>query len=282
MHGSFFIQQYIEKGFNKYEAQSELDFAIEILFGYTPKDFILGKELTKEEYEKLQNVLQERLDTRRPLQQILETAFFYGRKFIVTENTLIPRPETEILIKEILDSINSYKKVKLLDIGSGTGCIPITIALENKNITADSVDISDKALETAIKNAEQYSVKDRVKFFKSNIFENVTEKYDVIVSNPPYIPLKDKKTLQKEVRDFDPALALFTNDDDGLEYYIKIIDSASDFLTENGIICFEIGEKQAEKIKQLLKNKKFTNIKIIKDLNNFDRVVMAQNNCSVV
>ena len=275
MYGSFFIQQYLDKGFELYEAQSEIDFAVDILFGYNAKDFILGKELTGEEKEKLQSVVSERVNTHRPLQQILGFAYVFGRKFIVNENTLIPRPETEILVDEVIKYVKNIPNPQILDIGTGTGCIPVTLTLENKNIIADSVDISTKAIETALKNSEYYKVSDRVNIFNSDIFENVQKKYDVIVSNPPYIPLSEKPNLQIEVRDFDPYNALFTSDKDGIEFYEKIIASANKYLKETGRIYFELGKGQFELVKNIFEKYGYKNITSIKDLNNIDRIIMA-------
>lgn len=275
MYGSFFIQQYLDNGFDLYEAQSEIDFAVDILFGYSAKDFILGKKLSDDEKEKLQKVVSERVNTHRPLQQILGYAYFFGRKFIVNENTLIPRPETEILVDEVLKYVKNIPNAKILDIGTGTGCIPITLALENKNIFADSVDISVKAIQTAVKNSEYYETTDRVNIFKSDLFENINEKYDVIVSNPPYIPLSEKPNLQIEVRDFDPYNALFTSDKDGIEYYEKIISSADKYLKSNGRMYFELGEGQYELVKNIFERYGYKDITPIKDLNNIDRIIMA-------
>ena len=276
MSGSFFIQQYLEKGFDIYEAKSEIYFAIDTLFGYREKDFILGKKLSEEQINKLQKIVNERLDTRRPIQQIIGSAYFYGRKFIVNEHTLIPRPETEILIKEVLELAKTNKIMKILDIGTGSGCIPITLALENDKITAHSVDISENALKIAKQNANFYKVINRIKFFKSNIFENINDKYNIIVSNPPYIPICDKEGLQSEVRDFEPSIALFANDKNGIEFYEKIINSANEFLLPNGYICFELGENQDEIVKKLFKNANYNNIKSIKDLNQKDRIIIGK------
>lgn len=276
MNGSFFIQQYIDKGFELSDAQSEIDFAIEILFGYSAKDFILGKKLSEKEKNRLQEIIFERLEKKCPIQQLVGNAYFFGRKFYVTKDTLIPRPETEILIVEILKHIKNIDTPKILDIGSGTGCIPITLALENKNLLADSVDISEKAIEVAKKNSNLHKVENRVNFFKSDLFENVNDSYNLIVSNPPYIPIKDKNTLQTEVKDFDPALALFAYDEQGIEFYERIINSASKYIEKNGFICFEIGINQSTIVAKLLYNNNFKNIEITKDLNNIDRVIIAQ------
>lgn len=275
MYGSFFINEYLNNGFDKEEAKSEIALAVDILFGYSAKDFILGKELSLQEQDKLKQIVLERVTTHRPIQQILGCSYFFGRKFLVNEYTLIPRPETEILVDEVLKCLKNISETKILDIGTGTGCIPISLALENKNIIAHSVDISDEAIETAKQNAQLHKVSDRVKFFKSDLFENVADKYDVIVSNPPYIPLKDKAKLQIEVRDFDPQTALFTKDDEGIELYEKIIKSAHKYLTDKGRIFFELGHGQSKLVKIIFEENGYKNIKIIKDLNNIERIITA-------
>ncbi len=276
MYRKPFIEIYTQNGFDFNEAKSEVDFAMDILFNYTYKDFMLSKEPEDWQKEKLIKIIKERVKTRRPIQQLTGQAYFYGRKFFVNEYTLIPRPETELVIKNLLDIPQNSENTKILDIGSGTGCISITLALENKNTIVDSVDISPEAIEIAKKNAIYHDVFDRINFYQSDLFENVKGKYNIIVSNPPYIPLKDKVTLQEEVRNYDPALALFTQDDKGLEFYEKIISQASDYLLNNGYIVFETGINQSESIKEIFEKNGYIIIKIEKDYNSIPRVIIAQ------
>lgn len=278
MH-SFFIKQYTDNGFDLSEAQNEINFVLDIVFGYSAKDFIMGKKLSDEENFRLNEIIKMRIKTRRPIQQITGSAFFYGRKFYVNEHTLIPRPETEILVSEVLKKISAFKrnkKISVLDIGTGTGCIPITLAIENSEIALHSVDISREALKIAQENAVLHGVQNRIKFIWSDLFSNLSEKYDIIVSNPPYIPISEKEFLQEEVKNYDPAIALFANDKNGIEFYEKIINSAANYLLENGQLCFEIGIKQSELVKNLLIKHKYKNIEIIKDLDNIDRVILAE------
>ena len=276
MYNSSLIQQYLDNNFDIYEAKNEIAFALDILFGYTPKDFIMGKKLSKKEEKALNKIINERTKTKRPIQQIIGSAFFYGRKFYVNKYTLIPRPETEILVSEVIKLSKQIKFPKVLDIGTGTGCIPIILCLENPTIKAHSVDISPEALSVANKNIFLHNINNRVTIFQSDLFEKINEKYNIIVSNPPYIPKKDKASLQIEVRDYDPELALFTNDDKGIEFYEKIISSAEKFLEKDGFLCFEIGIYQSPIISILLKSNGYNNIKVIKDLNKIDRVIIAQ------
>ncbi len=205
-----------------------------------------------------------------PLQLITEEAWFYGRCFYVDGNVLIPRNDTEILIEEALKYIKNGMDV--LDMCTGSGCIIITLAKE-KNIKAAGADISDEALSVARKNA--VLLKADCEFIKSDIFENVHSKYDMIVSNPPYIRTEEIKTLQKEVKDYDPFIAL-DGGKDGLDFYRRIIEKAGDYLNDNGRLIFEIGFDEAEAVSELLLKNRFSNINIVKDLSGLDRVVSAQ------
>ncbi len=277
MYRKQFIKLYTENNFSFEEAKSEVDFALSVLFDYGNKDFILGKILESWQVDKLKNIIEIRIKTRKPLQQILGRAYFYGRLFFVNEYTLIPRPETELLVQNVLKHIKSDVTADVLDIGTGTGCIAITLVLENGNIQVHAVDISDEALNMAGKNALFHSAGEKIKFYKSDLFEKVQGKFDIIVSNPPYIPLKDKDTLEQEVM-YDPKTALFTNDEDGLEFYKKIIKTAGAYLKKSGFLCFEVGLGQAEAVKDILKSHEYCNIEIIKDLNSIDRIVTAQKN----
>lgn len=276
MYRKSFIDVYLKNGFEFDEAKNEVDFALDTLFNFTYKDFMLGKMLEAWQHTKINNVVQERVTTHRPIQQIIGQAFFYGRKFFVNEHTLIPRPETELLVSTVLNLVKTVETPKILDIGSGTGCIPLTLVMENPSITADSVDVSSEAIETAKKNALLHNVFGKVNFFKSDLFENVEDEYNLIVSNPPYIPLKDKENLQVEVRDFDPATALFTSDEEGIEFYEKIILEAKNYLLPNGYLAFELGINQYKLVEKLLRSNNYTDIKVIKDLNSIERVITAK------
>lgn len=192
--------------------------------------------------------------------------------FIVDENVLIPRIDTEILVEKLIDEINSRSEsVEVLDIGTGSGAIAITIAKETKaKVTA--VDVSPKALEIAKRNAELNQV--NVEFILSDLFENVGGCFDIIVSNPPYIESAEIDKLMPEVKDFEPILAL-DGGETGLKFYEKIVNSAPKFLKSNGKLFFEIGYNQGESVPNLMKGK-FKNIKVIKDYSNNDRVVIGE------
>lgn len=277
MYRKIFIDKYLTQGIDFDEAKSEVDFALDVLFRYTYKDFMLGKVLENWQVAKLHKVFDERVSTHRPIQQIVGQAFFYGRKYFVNEDTLIPRPETELLVSEVLNVAKMIESPKVLDIGSGTGCIPISLVLENPAIIAHSVDISRGAIEMAEKNALLHNIYDKVKFIQSDLFEKIEEKYNIIVSNPPYIPLKDKETLQVEVRDFDPPSALFTTDEHGVEFYKKIIERAKNYLLPEGYLLFELGVNQYLIVEKLLKENGFCDIKVVQDYNSIERIIIAKN-----
>lgn len=276
MYEKVFIEKYLKNNFTFDEAKSEINFITDILFNYSYKDFILGKTLEQWQIEKLNSVINERIQTRKPVQQIVGQAYFYSRKFFVNENTLIPRPETEILVEKTLEITKNIAHTRILDIGTGSGCIPVSLALENPNLSLEAVDISQKALEIAKKNADFHKVSEKINFYTSDLFENVKKKYNIIVSNPPYIPLKDKETLQTEVKDHDPHLALFTSDFDGIEFYEKISENAGKYLNTDGFLIFEIGINMSEKVVNLLKLNKFNILDVIKDFNNIDRIIISK------
>ena len=276
MYRKIFIDKYLKNGFSFDEAKEEVDFALEVLFNYTYKDFMLGKSIEKWQLSKLEKVLNERISTHRPIQQIIGQAFFYGRKFFVDENTLIPRPETELLVQETLKLATKFEKPKILDIGTGTGCIPITLVVENENIVAESVDISFETIETAKKNVLLHNVFEKVRLYQSDLFENVDGTYNIIVSNPPYIPIKDKETLQVEVRDYDPASALYTSDEYGVEFYIKIIEQAKKYLLPDGYLLFELGINQHIIVEKCLKDNGFSDINVVQDYNSIERIIIAK------
>lgn len=274
MYRKVFIDKYLKNGFAFDEAKSEVDFAFDVLFNYTYKDFMLGKPIENWQLSKLDKVFSERVMTHKPIQQIVGQAFFFKRKFFVNEYTLVPRPETEILVENALRLSQNFEKPKILDIGTGSGCIPISLVLENSDITAEAIDISKEALEIARKNALFHNVYNKVKFYESNLFENVNGVFNIIVSNPPYIPLKDKNTLQIEVRDFDPPSALFTSDEEGIEFYEKIAKNAKKYL--NGYILFEIGINRSNRVFDILAKYGYKNITIKKDYNSIDRIILAE------
>lgn len=261
-------------GIEQNEANAEVKMLIEHFCGYSAIDIVMGKRLDESKLNLVREKAQLRARTRMPIQHILGFSYFMGDKFKVSKDTLIPRDETEILARKAIDIINKNNLKSALDIGTGTGILACTIAKYTLS-NATALDVSEKALKIAEENIKNLGLSQKVKVLKSDLFENVDEKFDLIVSNPPYIPLSEKATIQKEVT-FDPELALFTKDAKGLEFYEKIIKEAKNYLNKNGYLLFEMGIDQSKEIKELLETNGYKNIEIIKDLAEIDRVAIAQ------
>ncbi len=234
----------------------------------------------------------EQLIKGKPIQYITNKQEFMGMDFYVDENVLIPQPDTEILVENAIELlknnyINSKNNVKVLDLCTGSGCIAISLLklmqeqinnLKNnlcKSITVTSTDISDNALLVAKQNAKKNNIENNIKFINSNMFENIKDKFHLIVSNPPYIETQEIKFLSKEVQN-EPKLAL-DGGIDGLKFYKIIAEESYKYLEENGYIIVEIGYNQKEDVINLFKKtKKYTNIKCKKDLANNDRIIIAK------
>lgn len=261
-------------GIEQNEANAEVKMLIEHFCGYSAIDIVMGKRLDESKLNLVREKAQLRARTRMPIQHILGFSYFMGDKFKVSKDTLIPRDETEILARKAIDIINKNNLKSALDIGTGTGILACTIAKYTLS-NAKALDVSEKALKIAEENIKNLGLSKKVKVLKSDLFENVDEKFDLIVSNPPYIPLSEKAKIQKEVT-FDPELALFTKDAKGLEFYEKIIKEAKNYLNKNGYLLFEMGIDQSKEIKELLETNGYKNIEIIKDLAEIDRVAIAQ------
>lgn len=220
----------------------------------------------------------EQLKKEIPIQYVLGTTSFFGLEFLVNENVLIPRPETEELVDWILKEAAQLQYNKILDIGTGSGCIAISLAKNLKNTQVFALDISGKALETAKKNAE-INVVD-VFFINCNILEtdDLNQKFDLIVSNPPYVRNLEKAEIKKNVLDNEPHLALFVEDNDALIFYRKIAELAIKNLNLNGKLFFEINQYLGSETINLLKDFGFKNIKLRKDIYGNDRMIMASLN----
>ena len=236
----------------------------------------LGKELTKEQEDLFNLFIQDRLKGR-PVAYIVGNREFMGLDFYVQEGVLIPRPDTEILVEELIEICKDKENLNILDIGTGSGAITISLAKYLNTSNVKSFDISDIALEVGKKNAISNEVDNRVEFIKSDLFSAIKDKdikFDVIVSNPPYIPKKDIKTLHTQVKDYEPYIAL-EGGDDGLDFYRSITEQSKLYLKENGILAYEVGHDQAQDVAKIMETNGYTKIYTKKDLQGIDRVVIG-------
>lgn len=230
----------------------------------------IEKEKEEEYKQKIEQILQ-----GMPLQYITNSQEFMKLNFFVNENVLIPQPDTEVLVEEVIKIAQIESKTKILDICTGSGCIGVSLAYYLKNAKITMSDISKNAIEIAKKNAKENKVLEKTKFIKSDLFENIKEKFDIIVSNPPYIETDVIKNLSKQVQN-EPKIAL-DGGKDGLLFYRKLINEAPNFLNDNGYLCMEIGYNQKEKVIELAKQEEtFSKIEAIKDLSGNDRVIICR------
>ena len=265
-----------DSGIEQNEANVEVRLLVEHFANYGYMDIVMGKKLTPEKLEIVKEKAELRAKTHQPIQHIIGLADFMGEKFIVNPSVLIPRDETEILVRQAIDIINTGNFKTVLDVGTGSGCIACMIAKYTSSQVI-GLDISSDALHTALDNASKLNLNNRAIFRKSDIFSNVKEgeTFDMIVSNPPYIPPSEKETIQEEVK-FDPEIALFTKDEKGLEFYQKITEDAPQILNKGGYLMYELGAGQSADVKKIMEDKGFTKIEIIKDLAGIDRVICGQ------
>lgn len=228
-------------------------------------------ELEEKIAEDFTNIIIKR-QAGQPLAYLLKTANFYGRDFYVDQRVLIPRWDTENLVEQVVDLAKTLESPEILEIGAGSGAISITMGLEIPEAKISGVDISDEALEVCNINLERYK-NSKVKFFKSNLYENISGQYDIIVSNPPYIKRSDLEDLQREVKN-EPLNAL-DGGEDGLDFYREIIKFAKDYLKESAYLVFELGAGQYKDVKNILLANNFSTIGYKKDLQGIIRVIWA-------
>lgn len=259
------------KELNTEEKDIEITVFLEKITGIDRKLFLLNeeKEISDKEFEVLKSFI-ERRKKGEPVQYIVNKADFYGLEFFVKKGVLIPRFDTENLVEKALSFIKDGDRI--LDMCTGSGCIALTLLYYKKNISAVGCDISDEALSIAKENAERLNLK--ADFVKSDLFEKVEGKFDVIVSNPPYIETDVVITLENQVKDFEPKNAL-DGGADGLNFYRIIAKQAKDYLKAGGRIVFEIGYNQGESVPEILKREGYSKIIVSKDLCGNDRVVSA-------
>lgn len=238
--------------------------------------YSMSREIKEEDKDKIREMLVLRAKKRKPLQYILGEWEFYGLPFKVREGVLIPRADTEILVERCIQLMKEVEEPNILDIGSGSGAISIAIANELKSSSVTGIDINEKALKLANENKILNEI-ENVNFIESNLFEKLDKdfKYDLIVSNPPYISKEEYETLMPEVKNYEPQNAL-TDLGDGLYFYREISKLAGEYLKDTGYLAYEIGYNQAKDVTKILQNNNFDILSVIKDYGGNDRVVIAK------
>lgn len=264
-----------DSGIEPSEAKIEAKMLVKHFMGLSQVDLAINDEFNDEKGREVLEKARIRAEKRIPIQHIIGTAYFMGEDFIVNENVLIPRDETEILVRKAVEIVDNNGFEKVLDIGTGSGCIACMIA-QKTSAQVLGVDISTDALQIALDNSSKLNLFNKAIFRKSDIFSNIKgEKFDLIISNPPYIPLNEKEQLQLEVG-FEPELALFAQDAEGIDFYDRIIKRAPEFLNDGGYLMFELGIGQAEAVKKLMENAGFKNVEVEKDLAGIDRTILGK------
>ena len=266
-------------------SERETEILLSYLLGMSRSEIYLNSERVLKDREKtqLEKKIQKRIE-KIPLQYITKHQEFMGMDFLVEEGVLIPRPETEILVEEVIKRLKNYKyskNLKVADLGTGTGVIAVSVAKFIKDIIVYATDISKKSLQVALKNAQKHDCKDKIIFLQGDLFEPFMGKIkknilDGIISNPPYIDFYDFRLLPPEIKDNEPKIAL-SGGIDGLDYYRKIIRKSPRYLKKSGFIALEVGSNQSQAVKELiLKENNFNkDIEIVKDYLGIERVVIA-------
>lgn len=266
--------------YDAYEAESFFYLILEEKHKLRQIDLALNHELCFSESDfAIWDLLLAQLKKEVPIQYLLGKTSFYGLDFEVNENVLIPRPETEELVEWIINenaATDRSKKLKILDIGTGSGCIAISLAKNLPNAEVYAIDVSKKAIETAKRNANKNNVD--VTFIFQNILETEELKcqFDIIVSNPPYVRNLEKREIKKNVLNYEPHLALFVDDSDALVFYRKIASLAQNNLLENGKLYFEINQYLGKEMIDLLGKMDFINIDLRKDIYDNDRMISCK------
>ncbi|MGF1637339.1 MAG: peptide chain release factor N(5)-glutamine methyltransferase [Cyclobacteriaceae bacterium] len=271
-----YIAQAIQSLYDKRESDSIARILVEELFGLSNVEIILNSPIHWRvgQWEQLNDIIRE-ISQGMPMQYALGKAFFYGRQFEVNPAVLIPRQETELLVKQIVDDQKVKSAISLMDVGTGSGCIAISLALELPNSKVYAMDISVEALEIANKNAKKLFAD--VNFMQGNILKEMPldEKLDVLVSNPPYVRQLEKSSMHRNVLDFEPDIALFVPDEDPLLFYRALAIYGNRALKNDGSLYVEINEALAFETCELLRSFNYTNLQIIKDLHGKDRFIKS-------
>ena len=272
-----FFQEQLAFLYDETEVESFFYIILENKNNFKRIDLALNIDLEFSENDlTIWNEILEKLKLEIPIQYIIGTTIFFDLEFEVNQNVLIPRPETEELVDWIVVTNKNSINLKILDIGTGSGCIAISLAKNISNAEVFALDVSIKALATAKKNAKTNKVK--VTFIQKNILEvdDLNQKFDIIVSNPPYVRNLEKHEIHKNVLDNEPHLALFVDDNDALIFYKKIAELAKINLSENGQLFFEINQYLGKETIELLENLGFKNIELRQDIYGNDRMIRLQ------
>lgn len=271
---------YIRKSLSDIYPRGEVDGFVKIIFrqllNYESVDILLRKDNILPEFipDKITKVIKD-LQKRRPIQYIFGTAYFHGHNFHVDGSTLIPRPETEELVDMIIDE-NPVSDLSVLDCGTGSGCIAISLAIGLKFANVEAIDISEDALRVASGNAA--ALKAKVRFSKQDILDmpQVSEKYDIIVSNPPYIGECERPSMDSNVLDYEPDTALFVPDNDPLVFYRKIAEFGVAALKSGGRIYYEINSRFPEEMRSMMAKLGYRDISVIRDMQGLYRFLIAR------
>lgn len=260
------------------ERQSIFRIVLEKIFSLKYHQIVLSQPIFSNHDIQYIDLIINRLQSNEPIQYIFNEAYFYNTCFYVTQDVLIPRPETEELVDLILKE-NNNKNKSVLDIGTGSGCIPVSLFLERKNWSISAIDISEKALFIAEENAFYNEAK--IEFILGDILDGKwcnqhTKKYDIIISNPPYIPNDEKVLMEQNVLQFEPPLALFVDNKEPLVFYDAIALFSSTHLLDNGLLYVEINENFGIQTKQCFEKNGFINVEILKDVQGKDRIIRAE------
>ena len=233
----------------------------------------LNENLKKKNLDYFKNLINKR-SKGKPIAYLMEKKEFWNYEFIIKDGVLIPRPDTELIVEEVLNLTKNKSKLRILDIGTGSGCIILSILKERKDYKGIGIDISKKCIDLCKINTSKLNLSNRVKFFKSDIDNFTDAKYDLILSNPPYINKIDLKCLEKDILDFESKLSL-DGGIDGLSEIRKVIDKSSELIKTNGKLILEIAYNQKFKVKKLLGDRGFYVNKVLKDLANNDRCIVS-------
>ena len=232
----------------------------------------LEKKICQKHFLKYKQLIQRRSQCE-PIAYIVKEKEFWSKNFLVSSDTLIPRPETELIVEK-LTKIFEEKKISILDIGTGTGCILISLLSELKNSKGVGIDISNKALMIAKKNSEKYGLQSKIKFLNNSLDSKFYQKFDLITSNPPYIRSNEIKNLKEDIRRYEPLIAL-DGGNDGLDLIKKVIYKSKDILKVKGMLALEIGNKQFRKVSKILRSNKFKTRCLVKDYRENVRCILS-------